>query len=167
MSKETRRVTMFETGCCENPRCLYGSHGGGGHGGGGGGHGGGRHHGRYHGWHGGRHHGGSTEYIYGVDDVIDPFWGFETSKTFYNPGQRARRFATREGCLASVTNTCSSLYDYGADGYKMCVLGAQSKQGQLPDIVRAETAALVYEVTEENGGLAFAIGYRMSLCPLR
>jgi hypothetical protein len=160
---------MLETARgCDDPRCLYGARGGGGgrHGGGGGGHGGG-HRGGGGGHHGGGRRGGWKEYTYWVDDVIDPFWGFETSPTFYNPGMRPRRFATREGCLASVTNTCSSLYDYGADGYQMCVLGAQSKQGQLPDMVRAETAALAYDITEENGGLAFAIGYRMPLCSLR
>jgi hypothetical protein len=102
----------------------------------------------------------ATTYTHTTDRVVEPFWRYEEQ------GQRRYSWGRAE-CMASAANVCTVLFPYHGEGHKMCMLGVNTKQGSLPGPVRAASVRFSYDLEEYDGGLSYALGYRMPLCPVR
>ena len=96
--------------------------------------------------------------------VIEPFWKYEEQT---RREEAKRRWGGRAECMASAANVCTTLYPFYGAGHEMCMLGVNTKQGTLPGAVRASAVRFAYDLEEFDGGLAYALGYRMPLCPTR
>ena len=106
----------------------------------------------------------ASTYLGHTNDIIEPFWKYDQLRHYETEKQR---WGGRSECLASATNVCTMLYPYYGRGHEMCKLGLQAKQGTLPAPIRAAAVRLGNNLEESNGGLAYALGYRMPLCPSR
>ena len=103
----------------------------------------------------------ASSYADTTDGIMQPFWKYEQERNYEI---EKRRWSGRSECLASSQNVCTALYPYFGSGHEMCMLGVNTKQGTLPGPVRAAGIQFSYSLDEFDGGLAYALGYRIPLC---
>jgi hypothetical protein len=103
----------------------------------------------------------NSSYVENVDSIMQPYWKYSEQAE-----RRHNHRWTRQECLGSITNQCHTLYPFMGAGYNECMLGMNVKQGVLPFGVRAAAAQRTYDLSIDEGGLAYAIGYQFPLCPI-